>query len=99
MNFDFRMLLKQRYQDILNFSSVDKIVRSSGVEDIVVDERLQDDQKQVRGTVLIIKGRTVDQKAEALLGILRKTEQEELQIFVPEAVVSMIIGKQGRTIN
>lgn len=51
------------------------------------------------GSVLVIKSKLLQQKADALLTIVRKFELAEMQIFVPEALVSIVIGVKGRSIN
>jgi hypothetical protein len=111
-NFDFKLFIKQKYIDssMFTYSNIDKIVSESKCTDIFFDEKTQ--IPDLPGKIVNIEGTLLDYKADALYSILRKfaqAEQEESQsrnesklsvvIFVPEGLVSMVIGTKGRQIN
>ena len=72
-------------------------MRSSGCFDIFADDSIS--IPDLQGKVLAIKAKSIQMKADAFLTILRKLEETEILIFIPEALVSIVIGAKGRTIN
>ena len=99
VQLDFKVLIKQRYIDkgYCSFSSLDEIVKRSGVEDIILDDEVK--SPEIAGKILIIKSKSIDKKAEAFIMLMRMLEDTEALIFIPHTLVSMIIGSRGRTIN
>lgn len=72
-------------------------MKSSGCEDILVDENVA--VPEMSGKILIIKSNSLDKKAEALISLMRILQDTEALIFIPNTLVSMVIGAKGRTIN
>jgi predicted PilT family ATPase len=72
-------------------------VKSSGCEDILIDENVA--VPDMDGKILIIKSSSLDKKAEAFIALMRILQDNEALIFIPHTLVSMVIGAKGRTIN
>ncbi len=53
----------------------------------------------VQGKILIIKGKSLDKKADAFTALMRILADTEAVIYIPHTLVSIIIGAKGRTIN
>lgn len=51
------------------------------------------------GKILMIKSKSIDNKAEAFITLMRMLKDTECMIFIPHTLVSMVIGSKGRTIN
>jgi predicted PilT family ATPase len=97
LNFDFKIFIKEKYSQEFSFSNLERIVNMSKVEDIYADDSVT--VPDLPGKVLVIKGQGLEERTEALSSILRKLNDSEILIFIPEALVSMVIGKKGGTIN
>jgi len=66
--------LKQRYFEsgIASYSNREKIVQTTQVDDIKIDEDTK--VPDLPGCILIIQGRSIDFKTDALMSMLRKIE-------------------------
>jgi len=96
---DFKVFIKEKFlqQGYCQFSSLDSIVKSSGCEDILIDENVQ--VPDMPGKILVIKSKSIEKKAEAFIQLMRLIKDQEALIFIPHTLVSMVIGAKGRTIN
>lgn len=99
VSLDFKVFIKQKYLDqgICSFSSLDKIVRQCDIDDMLIDQSLEVPDAQ--GKILIIKGKSLDKKADAFTALMRTLADNEAIIYIPHTLVSIIIGSKGRTIN
>lgn len=77
---------------------MDQIVKISGVEDILFDEKAIL-PREMDGKILLIKSKSIEKKAEAFISLMRLIEDNEAMIFVPHTLAGMVIGSNGRTIN
>jgi predicted RNA-binding protein YlqC (UPF0109 family) len=97
MHFDFKVFIKDKFAAAFTFSTLDRIVKTSNCDDIYVDETII--VPDLPGKVLVIKAENIEVRTDAFFSILRKLEDNEVLIFIPESLVSMVIGRNGRTIN
>ena len=97
IHFDFKIFIKEKHTSNFTFSTLDRIVKATNCQDIYVDEALI--VPDLPGKVMIIKSNNIEAKTDAFCSILRKLEDTDVLIFIPEALVSMVIGRNGRTIN
>jgi exosome complex RNA-binding protein Rrp4 len=99
VSLDFKVFIKQKFLDqgICSFSSLDKIVRQCDIDDMLIDPTLE--VPDVQGKILVIKGKSLDKKADAFTALMRILQDSEAVIYIPHTLVSMVIGAKGRTIN
>jgi len=97
MLFDFKVFIKEKFAPAFTFSTLDRIVKTSNCDDIYVDDSII--IPDLPGKVLVIKAENIEVRTDAFFSILRKLEENEVLIFIPESLVSMVIGRNGRTIN
>ena len=82
---------------MFTFSSLEQIIKQNGCDDIFIDEKEM--APDLAGKILVIKSKHLEQKVDAYLSIMRRIEDTETLLFIPQQLVSMIIGTKGRTIN
>ena len=86
---------------------MDEIAKSSKCSDIYFDEKTK--IPEVEGKILIIEGENLEPKTDALHSIFRQIQSVEqrdqsrrseiildIKLFVPQGLVSMVIGRNGR---
>lgn len=71
VSLDFKVFIKQKFLDqgICSFSSLDKIVRQCDIDDMLIDPTLE--VPDVQGKILVIKGKSLDKKADAFTALMR----------------------------
>jgi len=100
INLDFKVFIKERYLTKgghCSYQNLDQLIKQSGCDDIYIDEK--QNLPDLSGKVLVIKSTSFDSKVEAFQSLMRKLEDNEAMLFIPQSLVSMVIGTKGRTIN
>ena len=100
LNLDIKVFIKEKFlskSGLFTFSSLEQIIKQNGCDDIFIDEK--EIIPDLAGKILVIKSKYLEQKVDAYLSIMRRIEDSETLLFIPQQLVSMVIGTKGRTIN
>ena len=67
---------------IFTFSSLEQIIKQSGCDDIFIDEK--EIIPDLPGKILVIKSKHFESKVDAYLSIMRRIEDTETLLFIPQ---------------
>ena len=67
---------------MFTFSSLEQIIKQNGCDDIFIDEKEM--APDLAGKILVIKSKHLEQKVDAYLSIMRRIEDTETLLFIPQ---------------
>ena len=85
INLDVKVFIKEKFLTkggLSSFSFYEQIIKQSGCDDIYIDEK--EIIPDLAGKILVIKSKHLEEKIDAYLSIMRRIEDSETLLFIPQ---------------